>query len=58
MKRRLSSLRCRVTRQKEKVRGPGRRCGGGIPLCLPLLVRVPLAPDLYDLRRDWMHRAF
>ena len=23
VKRRLSSLRCRVTRQKEKVRGPG-----------------------------------
>lgn len=29
MKRRLSSLRCRVTRQKEKVRGPGWGWGWG-----------------------------
>ena len=45
VKRRLSSLRCRVTRQKEKVRGPGHGVGLGDPLCHLQLVRVRLAPE-------------
>ena len=38
VKRRLSSLRCRVTRQKEKVRVPGQ---GGPPLPSPVLQYAP-----------------
>lgn len=50
VKRRLSSLRSRVTRQKEKVRGD--------PLHLPQLVRVTLAPEPCDSRWVCVPRAF
>lgn len=45
VKRRLSCLRSRVTRQKEKVRGAEPR---GSPLCLPQLGMLPLTREPCD----------
>lgn len=56
VKRSLSSLRNRVTRQKEKVRGLGR--GWGDPLCLLQLARMSLVPEPCDSKWEGTHRAF
>ena len=56
VKRSLSSLRNRVTRQKEKVRG---LCQGlGDPLCLLQLARMSPVPEPCDSKWEGTHRTF